>query len=324
MKKYQRLTSEKRVKLETYTNEGLTQKEIALRLDIHQSTVSRELKRNKGLGLYEAEKAHRISEIRKRAEKPKRVLTQEMKKEIRAKLKEGWSPEQIEGRLKREGKQISLKTIYSYVRQDQDSGGTLFECLRHKGKPYRKKGYRSSGRGLIPNRVDISERPKEVEQKERLGDWEGDTVVGKHHKGGLLTLVDRSTKFTEAFLLKTRKAQEIREKMKKLRRKKERFLTITFDNGKEFSEHKKIGELLQADCYFATPYRSCERGLNEHTNGLLREYFPKKTEFSQFAQSDIDKVVKKLNNRPRKSLGFLTPQEALLLELEERRALCTP
>lgn len=326
MPRYQRLNYEKRVKLASYTEEGLTQKEMALRLGINQSSVSRELRRNKGLGNYEAEKAQRLSEIRKRAEKPKRVLTEDLKKKIKQKLHENWSPEQIAGRFRLEGIQVSVKTIYRYIREDQKSGGKLYLLLRHKGKPYRKRGFRASlaGRGVIPNRVDIKERPAEVNQKERLGDWEGDTVVGKGHQGGVLTLVDRSTKFTEAFLLKSRKAQEITEKIKTLRKKKDRFKTITFDNGKEFSNHEKISQILEAPCYFATPYRSCERGLNEHTNGLLREYFPKKTEFHKVSQSDIDKVLRKINNRPRKELNFLTPREALLLKLKESNSLCTP
>jgi IS30 family transposase len=188
-------------------------------------------------------------------------------------------------------------------------GGNLYKFLPHKGKRYK---YGSGTRSIIKDRVDISHRPTIVEEKVRIGDIEGDTIVGVKNgsKNCLLTLVDRASKYTIIRKLVNKTAIEVEKAMNNsYDNSLIPFLTITYDNGTEFANHKNISQTLGCDIYFATPYRSCERGLNEHTNGLIRRFFPKKTDFANISEEEIEKVQNLLNNRPRKSLGFLTPNE---------------
>jgi IS30 family transposase len=225
-------------------------------------------------------------------------------------LQQEWSPEQISGWMAREHSlKVSHETIYKYIWADKKAGGTLYLHLRHQGKKYNKRAGKNSGRGLIPGRVDITERPAIVEEKTRIGDFEIDTIVGKHHKGAIVSLVDRASKYTKLILVKTKAAEEVSQAIQKaLRHIQHRVLTLTADNGKEFAYHKIFGEALDAEVYFATPYHSWERGLNEHTNGLVRQYFPKKTDFATLTQAQVAAVEKKLNTRPRKVLNFNTPE----------------
>jgi IS30 family transposase len=224
--------------------------------------------------------------------------------------------------MRLEGKKISCDSVYRMVKEDRESGGTLYLHLRRKGKPYRKRGYRSSGRGLIPNRVPIDQRPAEVESKETFGHWEADTIVSRGRQGGFFTLVERKTKYTFVFPIRTRRAEEIEKKANILRAKHSVFKSITFDNGKEFSKHVELSRVLQTTCYFANPYHSWERGLNEHTNGLIREFFPKKMNLNKVSLAETRKLEKKLNKRPRKVLNFRTPQEVFSQELKGNKISC--
>lgn len=168
---------------------------------------------------------------------------------------------------------------------------------------------------MIPNRVDISQRPKIVEEKSRIGDWEGDTIIGANHQGAILTLVDRATKYCLMEKLNSKQASEVNKAVERLKTEMERggpIHTITWDNGKEFAGHEIISELTGGDCYFATPYHSWERGLNEHTNGLIRQDIPKGTEFKNVTNDEIKKIQKMLNTRPRNVLKYKTPEEAFL------------
>ena len=186
-------------------------------------------------------------------------------------------------------------------------GGRL---LRRRGKRYNKRAGKNAGRGLIPNKIDISARPAIVARKTRLGDWEGDTVVGAGHKGGLLTLVERKTQLSKIIKLPRATARATQKAAVRRLKPIGNFVhTITFDNGKEFAAHQDIAHALKAKIFFATPYHAWERGLNENTNGLIRDFFPKGTDFSTISNAEVAKVERLLNARPRKSLGFRSPQE---------------
>jgi len=172
------------------------------------------------------------------------------------------------------------------------------------------------GRGCIPNRIDISERPPIVEQKIRLGDWEGDTIIGANHKGAIISYVDRCSKFAVLKLVERKTSDLVAQNtIEKLSSANLPVLTITYDNGKEFADHAQIAKALNASCFFARPYHSWERGLNEHTNGLVRQYLPKKTDFTRISDNTVQHIAEKLNNRPRKVLNYKTPAEVLMMQL---------
>ena len=225
----------------------------------------------------------------------------------------GWSPEQIAGRLALWGVvSVSAKWVYHHVWEDKDAGGSLFLYLRRRGKKPNRCGRGGSGRGVIPGRVDISQRPVEVEEKNKVGDWEVDTIVGAGRRGVIVSLVERPSKFTCLRKVGARTAREVGEAVLEcLVPVKEIVHTITADNGKEFAGHKKVSKELSAGFYFATPYHSWERGLSEHTNGLVRGYFPKKRDLSEVDPEDVSEVEDHLNTRPRKALGYMAPCEVL-------------
>lgn len=312
---YKHLTYEARCQIYALKSNGLFQKEIAMQLNVDAGTISRELKRNSGARGYRFKQAQEKSESRRResSSKPKR-MTESMIEAIDSKLEIKWSPEQISGVLKASGTPISHESIYRHVWANKRSGGELYKHLRRKGKKYNYKGSSKAGRGCIPNRVDITERPPIVEKKQRFGDWEADTIIGAQHKGAIVSLVDRKSKFTFLFGLPNKCAALVTAAiiscLKELPQKMKR--TITYDNGKEFSSHEKIAKALGVKCYFATPYCSWERGLNEHTNGLVRQYFPKGSDLSTIPSDEIQFVEDQLNDRPRKVLGYRTPREVTM------------
>lgn len=295
---------------------GLSQKEIAKQLGCYQSTISRELSGNRGRNEYISEDAQKKAERRKSlaSRRPKK-LTKELIGLIKSRLYKKFSPEQISGVLRKDnGIIISYETIYRMVWADKRMGGTLYKDLRRRGKRYNKRGSKVAGRGLIPNRRDISERPKIVEEKLRLGDFEGDTIIGKGHRSAIVTIVDRRTKLLKMHLVMNNNATDVGSGIcKKLMPLKQFCYTITTDNGREFAHHQMVAKELGIDFFFARPYRSCERGLNENTNGLIRQYFPKGTDFSEVSHDEVYKVECALNNRPRKSLGYRTPREEFIL-----------
>ncbi len=192
----------------------------------------------------------------------------------------------------------------------------LYKHLRHGGKKYNRRSCGKAGRGCIPNRMDIKESPLIVEKKSRIGDWEGDTIIGVEDKGAILTLVDRKSKYTIMEKLKAKTAEAVLAAIE--RRFSElpyRVYTMTFDNGKEFSAHERIAKTLNAKCYFATPSHSWERGLNEHTNGLIRQDIPKSSNLLIVPKIEVKRVEKKINNRPRKVVEYKTPKEVLFRSL---------
>jgi IS30 family transposase len=290
---------------------GVSQRQIALKLKVDRSTISRELKRNRGRRGYRFQQADTLAtERRYAASAQPKCMTPDNTRIIEQKLQEGWSPDQISGRLELEEICISSKTIYRHIWSDRQKGGLLYRYLRHKGKKYNHRVSAEAGRGCIPNRVDIKERPAIVDKKSRIGDWEGDTIIGAHNKGAILTLVDRKSKLVVMEKLRRKTAKKVCNASKRrLNELPHKVCTITFDNGKEFSAHQDIAKALNTHCYFATPYHSWERALNEHTNGLIRQYIPKGINLATIPVSQIKRVEIKLNNRPRKVLKYQTPRE---------------
>ncbi len=308
---YKQLTLEQRYQIYGLLHTNLSKSEISRRSGIHKSPLYRELKRNGGLRGYRARQAAQKAERRRQQASKHIRFTDTVKERVEHYLKEDWSPEQISGTLaEREKIHISHETIYQHVWADKYAGGTLFKHLRWSRRKRRKRYGKHDQRGQIPNRVSIDERPQVAAQKTRIGDWEVDTIIGTRHKGALVTAVERKTKFTCIKQVPDRKANTVTQALSDmLSPYKNRVLTITVDNGKEFASHQKIAQALEAAVYFAHPYHAWERGLNENTNGLIRQYFPKNSDLTTPNTTKVRFVQNRLNNRPRKSLNFKTPLE---------------
>ena len=307
------LTEMQRYTISAMQEAGDSRKSICEKIGKDKSVLSRELRRNcdRRTGKYHPDLAQRMYEKRLK-EKPKFIyFTEKIKQKVINELENDWSPEQIAGRAKLKGEKcVSHETIYRYVWADKKLGGHLYKHLRNRGKKYKNRGNYKSSRGIIKERVSIEERPKIVDKKNRFGDLEVDTVIGKNHKGALLTITDRVSLMEWIEKLSGKNATELAKKMVKVLKPFGELLhTITSDNGKEFAEHKRISENLQIDFYFAHPYKSCERGCNENANRLIRQYIPKKTNLDTVDNQYVKMVQTKLNDRPRKKLGFVTPNE---------------
>jgi len=313
MRTYQQLSYEQRCQLSVLNRSGFSQRAIAVSIGVSQSAVSRELARNSGQRGYRHKQAQDKSRQRRRASKGPTIMVPEVVKLIDSKLELDWSPEQISGWLEKDQKLlISHESIYLHVWRDKKLGGDLYQHLRQQGKKYDKRRNGKSTRGQIINRVSIDERPDIVDQKSRVGDWEIDTVIGKGHSGALVTIVERKTKFTLSSQVMNKSAATVTQAtIELLKPYKDLVHTITADSGKEFAYHEQISKALKAKVYFAHPYSSWERGLNENTNGLLRQYFPKSTDFKQVTQGEVRSAVRRLNNRPRKQLNYSTPSELM-------------
>ncbi len=310
---YTHLAQEERFLISKLFQAGWSRCKIASRLGRHHSTVSREIERNSGKRGYRHKQAEEFAERRrsKASSVPRKMTKKLWAVVIDLLVLHHWSPEQIAGRLRLEGVvSVSAKWIYNYIWADRAAGGTLFRNLRRRGKKPCRRGRDGSGRGVIPGRADISERPGEVEEKSRVGDWEADTIIGSRHLGALVSLVDRASKFTFLSKVGRKTAEEVGNAVLRcLGPVKELVHTITADNGKEFAGHGKVSEGLEAGFYFATPYHSWERGLNEHTNGLVREFFPKKQDLRKVDPGEVKRVQDMLNTRPRKALEYRMPGE---------------
>ena len=308
---YKQLTLEQRVAIKAYLKISLALCQIAKQIGVHKATVSRELQRNTGLRGYRPQQAQQQTAARRFSVAKHVRLTAAVKEQVEFYLQQEWSPEQIAGYLKlREHIHISHETIYQHVWADKRAGGTLYRHLRRSQKKNRKRYGSQDRRGHIPNRVSIEERPAVVDQKVRLGDWELDTIIGTNHHGAIVSAVERKSKLTVIKHVPHKAADLVTQAViQKLNAFKDQVLTITLDNGKEFACHQQLAAALDAAVYFAHPYCSWERGLNENTNGLIRQYFPKNYDFRSITDQDILFVEKRLNNRPRKSLNFQTPNK---------------
>ena len=305
------LTQEQRYTISEMKQKGYTQTAIAKVIGKNKSIVSRELRRNcdKRNGNYRSDLAQRKYEERQKQKPKKKVFTAEIKTHVDSKLRQKYSPEQIAGQAKKEGIVcVSHERIYQYVWENKHQGGSLYKNLRTQGKRYRKRGSKKDKRGIIKDRIDIDQRPKEVELKERLGDLEIDTIIGENHKGAILTINDRAVGMVKIKKLAGKDAKKLSEATIEVLQEWMPFLkTITADNGKEFAEHQAISKALGIPFFFAHPYHSWERGANENLNGLIRQYIPKKTNFSTITDEYIQFIEDELNNRPRKRFNYESP-----------------
>lgn len=311
MRKYKQLTAEERYCIYIGRKEGRSLRTIAKEIGRSHSTLSRETRRNKGLRGYRPKQANEQADKRQQAKPKFTKLDNELTKLIEDGLKQRWSPEQICGRLELEqGIKLHHETVYRFVLDDQRNGGELYTHLRHRNKPYRKRYASTDYRGKIPDRIDISERPDIVEGRVRVGDWEADLVIGKGHKGAIVTLAERRSRLYLALPIAHKTAALTSTAITALLSDFKDFVhTLTFDNGREFTSHQGISKTLDCLAFFARPYHSWERGLNENFNGLLRQYFPKAMALDTVTEEEVLKAVEEMNNRPRKCLGFRTPWE---------------
>lgn len=318
MSSYKQLTYEQRCQIEALKRSGMSQQRMADLVGVSQSSISRELFRNRGGRGYRHKQAQRKAEERRCATHKPHKMTSELIDRIEDYLYQDWSPEQISGwLLSTESLKISHESIYRHVWDNKEAGGNLYTHLRRRCRKYQRRGSNGkTSRGQIRNRVSIEERPLSVEDKNDVGHWEIDTVIGKGHRGALVTIVERVSLFTVSARVNNKSAEEVTAAtIALLTPYKAVVRTITADNGKEFAQHEKIAKRLKCDFYFAHPYCSWERGLNEHTNGLLRQDFPKSTDFKTISATEVKRVITKLNNRPRKTLAFRTPADLMAEEL---------
>ena len=322
MGKYAQLTQEQRYQIYAFKKAGFSQTAIAYEIGVHKSTVSREIRRNRGKRGYRPKQAHAMAVDRRSKAKKFVKMTPQVVALIEDLVGQDFSPEQVCGFLKRKHTiQISHETVYQHVLADKAKGGSLYRHLRHAHKKRKKRYGSCDRRGQIKGRVSIDERPVIVDTKKRLGDWEIDTIIGKKHKGALLSLVERKSKFTQIRKLAKKQADLVAEAViDLLNPHKEKVLTITADNGQEFAHHEYIKEQLTADVYFAHPYHAWERGLCENTNGLIRQYFPKTMDFQTITEEHVKMAMNRLNNRPRKTLGYKTPYEVFFQTITKQAA----
>lgn len=314
---YKQLTSEQRYTINVLLQSKTKKSDIAKAVNVHPSTVSREIRRNSGIrGRYNWETAQ-ANAIRTKRKKPgNHSVDDAIKQEAKNLLvTEQWSPEQISGTLAKDGKHISHETIYRMIRKDKAEGGTLYKNCRHRLKHRARPvgGKRIS----IPNRTSISERPVEADGK-RFGDFEMDTIVGRGNHGAIVTLIERSTNML--FMRKLTKGKNAKELARTvihlLSPFKGHVKSITTDNGTEFACHEMISKSLGVNVYFADPYSSWQKGGIENANGLIRQYVPKSETFEHVSHQQITKYSKKINMRPRKKLEFNTPYECFYKQIK--------
>mgnify|MGYP002641111815 FL=1 len=311
MSTYAQLTREQRYQIKALLDTDVPRGKIAETIGVSSSTISRELKRNLGERGYRPKQAHEKALTRRKKKSNLRISAKTWTL-VEKELREDWSPEQVSGRLRMSKIFVSHERIYQYVYADKRAGGSLWKHLRRL-KKYRKRAGGRDRRGKIPNRRSIEERPAIVEERSRIGDWEADLILGKNHQGVAVTLTERKSRFTLLRTLPSKHAKPITQVIIELLQWDARLKTITFDNGKEFAGHEEVSSALDADCYFAHPYSSWERGTNENTNGLIRQYLPKSRNLKEISMKEEIMVMDKLNSRPRKCLDFMTPYEVFFL-----------
>ncbi|WP_143728830.1 IS30 family transposase [Microbulbifer sp. GL-2] len=315
---YYQLSENERYQIYSLRKAGHSQKAIAKLLERHPSTISRELRRNTGLRGYRPGQAHTLAELRRQQAYKAQKVTDSVWQQIDTLTRKELSPQQTASYLRRHtGVSLHHETIYQLIYLDQTNGGDLYKHLRVASKPYRKRYGKYDRRGKIKNRVSIDDRPAVVDRMNRIGDWEGDTIIGKGRGGALLTMVERKTLYTVIVRLTGKRSDLLAEAaVSHMVSIKDKIKTITFDNGLEFSGHETIAEGLDAEIYFAHPYSSWRRGINENTNGLIRQYFPKGTDFNKVTDEQVQFVMDRLNSRPRASRGERSPNE-LFIGLQE-------
>lgn len=317
MKKYNQLTREKRYQMDVLraSNPSILQKEIAKILGVHPATISRELRRNACIetGVYVASKAIELSDQRRKEAEKHSKRSYKLWRIITRLLGKRWSPEQMSGVLKRRtaGRvNISAEFIYQWIYDDQRQGGSWYEYLPKRHKKRQNRSSKKASRNLIPNRKSIHDRPKHIEAREFIGDVEIDTVIGKGKQNALVTVVDRASGMTMIEYVERCAAGYVSQALIRIAQRSNGVIkTMTADNGSEFTKHELVSSAVGVEVYFADPYSSWQRGTNENTNGLIRRYLPKKTDFSEITEEEIRWIEKMLNDRPRKRLGYRTPRQ---------------
>jgi IS30 family transposase len=313
--KYTRITHTERQQIYRWKQEAMSNGQIAKLLGRHPCTIGRELKRNAKAGNYRPGQAQRQARQRARRQ-GSRKLSESMKEEIERQLTRGqWSPEIISQRARKEGREfVCRESIYRHIYEDARRGGKLWEQLARAGRKRRRRCPRKEGRGRgkIPFRRDIDERPKEVDRRERLGDWEGDLINGAPGSGHLVTLVERRTRYVRVGYVPSKDAGAVQREMSRLLgRHKKTLKTLTLDNGKEFTQHRGMERRTGVKVYFAKPYHSWERGSNENANGLIRRKYPKGSSFEGMDEKRLEEMEDWLNSRPRRILGWNSPEEEM-------------
>jgi IS30 family transposase len=318
MKTYQQLTLDERVLISYLCKQGLHVSEMARQMGRHRSTISRELRRNRCDGIdqcYRWFRANRRTVARRRRSRRNRHYTERDFAIVRRFLRKKWSPEQIVGiirRFKLMKRRMSHETIYQYIWRDKAQGGDLWRHLRQSSRQRRKRRNSYDSRGRLAGKRHISERPKGVEERRTRQHLEIDTVIGKGSKDCIVTIVERKSGYVMIGKLKDRTTRSLNKRcIRLLQREPAKFKTITADNGTEFHQYPEIETATNTTFYFATPHHSWERGTNENTNGLIRQYIPKGTSMRDLTQAQCDRIAKHLNTRPRKRHGFKTPEEIL-------------
>lgn len=312
---YNRVTTAERLFIYRWLKEGLRPAEIARRLRRSPGSLSRELKRNTGLKGYRPKQAQEKAQTRARRPGPRR-FTEQVRADVEARLKEGWTPEMIGARARREGRpHVCKETSYKYIYADAKAGGSLWKQLPRAKRKRRRRCPRQEGRGRgrIPNQRRINTRPAEVETRLTIGHWEGDLINGAQGTGNLATLAERHTRFTLVGRTRSKETEEVTRELCALLKTlpgKAR-LTLTLDNGKEFANHEALAREAGVDVFFANPYHSWERGTNENVNGLIRRLYPKKSSFAGIGAEELKRIDLFLNDRPRKCLGWMTPREKM-------------
>jgi transposase, IS30 family len=305
---YRHLTRDDRVTLSALLRAGLSQAECARQLGVNRSAITNELRRTKGRDQYNARIAHVDAKKKRRTSKHKTRIQNDRKLKIYIirRIKKRASPDSIAGRWKhRYGMPLSHQTIYDWVRSERKD---LIQYLPHQGRKRRIYGSSYLKSRYLQAKRYIDERPQEVEERRILGHWEGDTILGRERTSRILTYVERVSLRLAADKIDRDPSDTVHERTK-ARMKHLQCKTITYDGGSEFALHKMIERDTGAKVYFAHPGCPYERPRNEHTNGLLRRFFPKRSRFAIITQKDVDRAVRFLNHYPRKSLGYRTPYE---------------
>ncbi len=310
---YRQITSPERYLISTLRQWGFTPSQTATILGRHRSSITREIRRNatRADGCYRPFTASERTRGRRSRSRRSTHFTPQQWRYVHRQLRKQWSPEQIAGRLRRDGAwTISHETIYTHIWADKARGGQLFRDLRCATKQCRKRHGTYDSRGRLAGKRMIAERPAIVEGRTTLGHWEGDTLVGTGAPDCVATLVERKTGFTMLGKLRNRTSRGMTRRLRRLiRRAPDKFTTATVDNGTEFHDYRAVERTTAIRFYFATPYHAWERGSNENLNGLLRQYLPKRTSLAGLTQRGCDALARRLNTRPRKRLGYRTPEE---------------
>ena len=304
---YRRVTSRDRLRLKDGLDAGLSKSELACKLGFHKSTIGREISRNSGGRGYRPIQAERLAREREDAKHGPYKLNPVLMMQVLERLELRWSPEQISDRLRIEGEEtVSAETIYKLVDEDRASGGALWKFLRRSSRRRKRRFPAEDRRGQTQNSTPISERPKKANKRKKLGHWERDTMLGLDRKTGVLVITDRKSRFNKFRKLNRRTAPKVTRALKGLPTK-----SITNDRGQEFSDHERCAKKLNVQIYFCDAYSSYQRGTNENRIGLLRQYFPKKSDLSKLTNGQLKKIELEINNRPMKTLGWRTPYELM-------------